>query len=147
MAIKSKINQSCVECHFLIKEMHVERVSTPYQFSLKMLERDKIKKHDFSWLRETDTLCCHFGVWDEGVRRLNDEEKYKEIVETNREEFCFFWRYRPGMLFRAAEILQKRTEERRESSWERNLTICGLWIAAVALVINVILEIINLIKN
>jgi len=145
--MKAKFSQSCLECHFLTKELYVEKVNKPYRSNLKVVEREKIRKHDFLWVREAESLCCHFGVWDEGVKRLKDEERYKEIVETNREKYCFFWKYRPGMLFKAAEVLQRRDEERREASRDRKLTIWGLWIAATGLFISAILQIINFVKN
>ena len=44
------------------------------------------------------------------------------------------------MFFPAAEVLQKREADNRESSRDRLLTIIGLWIAAIALAVGVVIE-------
>ena len=94
-------------------------------------------------MRKYESLCCHFGVWDEGVKKLDNKERYETIVKKNRKNFCFFWEYRHGMLFQAAETLQKREEDRWVRRKERIIAIIGLWIAAIGLLANVIIKIIR----
>ena len=95
--------------------------------------------NDFSWIRETESLNCHFGVWDEGYEPGN-EKRFERIVNTERKDFCFYWRHRPGMLLPAAETLQKREAESKEAARDRKLALVGLWIAALALFADVILR-------
>ncbi|MEX0804002.1 MAG: hypothetical protein WD688_11895 [Candidatus Binatia bacterium] len=103
-------------------------------------ERKLAAEGDFSWAKEQWTLACHFGVWDEGY---NFDKSNRQIViaDTDRRDFCFFWRYRQGMLIPPAKVLQQREAETREASYDRRLTVWGLWIAALALVVDVLLRI------
>ena len=124
--------QACIGCHFLIKQ------SNPYKFEVTLLERKAIRKRDYSAF-EHYSLGCHFGVWDEG-HNFDKDRKHEVIVETDRKDYCFFWKHRLGMLLPAAEILQKREADNREATRDRRLTVYGLIIAAAALGVNAIIE-------
>ena len=82
---------------------------------------------------------CAYGVWDQGYN-FDMSKIQDELVEKDRKNFCFFWKYRPGMFLPAAKILQEREAQARDSSKDRKLTIWGLWIAATALGVNVYLQ-------
>ena len=122
---------SCVNCHFFSK-LH-NRIPLEIQED----ERSSIRKGDFSPIKEHYSLCCHYGVWDEG-HNFDKRQRSKIIVQTDRKKFCFFFKHRPGMLLPAARILHEREVLFRESSRDRKLTIIGLWIAAIALLITAI---------
>ncbi len=126
---------NCANCHFFIRDT----------MGHKLLINDEKRKlaceDDFSWVKSLESLSCYFGVWDEGYTKI---ERDKEIVQKTRKDFCFYWRYRPGMLLNAAETLQERESQKRETRKERILTILGLWIAALALLGNII---VNLLKQ
>ena len=132
------VKKSCVNCHFFVKNLRDNNRELTFDVSAN--ERDLCRKNNFSWQKE-ESLACHLSVWDEGYR-LN-QSKYDLIVQQNRSNYCFFWKYRPGMLQPAAETLQKREMEIREASKDRRLTIIGLWIAALALLISVVLQILE----
>ena len=83
------------------------------------------------------------GVWDEGVTPGTDH-RTKTISQISRTGKCFFFPYQEGMLFQAAGILQKREQENnslRKSNW---YTIIGLFLATIALIVNVFIGIIRL---
>ena len=70
----SRLN--CLNCHFLAKAYYPDSGGEPFKFSLKKEERNKIKKNDFTWVRKSDSLFCFHGVWDEGLGRLNENDRY-----------------------------------------------------------------------
>ena len=123
--------QACIGCHFLIKQ------SNPSKFEVTLPERKAIRNRDYTAF-EHYSLGCHFGVWDEGYN-FDKKHRHEVIVETNRKDYCFFWKHRLGMLLPAAEILQKREADNREATRDRRLTVYGLIIAAAALGINALI--------
>jgi len=127
-------HQYCVDCHFLVKENR-QHGGIPNVFTLTDQERAKARADDFSWVGDW-TLACHLGVWDEGYR-FGSQSRGRILTQTERRGFCFFWKYRPGMLLPAAKILQEREAQYREARRDRLLTICGLWIAVAALIANI----------
>ncbi len=129
-----KRHQSCVDCHFFVQ---IFRGTTPEPIVLEIEEknRDATRKGDYSWVTAPSILACWFGVWDEGFNFVK-ANRQREIVQFNRRRFCFWWKHRPGMMAPAAKVLQEREENERHSARDRRLTIIGLWIAAVALLIN-----------
>ena len=140
MSISGKPKASCAECHFLTKiPLPVLREDDGTSSiddsdrTLNVQERERLRKRDLDWLGRLETLGCHFGVWGEGPVTL------EELAETDRTDFCFFWKHRPGMLFPAAEILQKREADNREAARDRRLTIIGLWVAVFALLAQIVL--------
>ena len=135
--MRGRSKQSCVDCHFLMKQ------SNPHKFGATDRDREAIKNQDYSPFTHM-SLGCYFGVWDEGYN-FATERRHEVIVETNRKNYCFFWKYRPGMLFPAAEVLQKREADNQEAARDRKLTLIGLFIAAVALVVNALLEVARII--
>lgn len=129
--------QACVNCHFFVKEART-LPNTPV-LEITPAERDLARGGDYSWLKEHFAICCHFGVWDEG-HNFDRSKRQQILVETDRRNFCFFWKHRPGMLLPAAKILQEREAQAREAARDRRLTIVGLWIAAMALLANVLMR-------
>ena len=127
-----EFTQACVNCHFLMQQ------GNGHKFEVTLQDRESIRKKDYSSF-DNVSLGCYFGVWDEG-HNFARERRHEVMVATNRKDFCFYWSYRPGMFFPAAEVLQKREADNRESSRDRLLTIIGLWIAAIALAVGVVIE-------
>lgn len=99
--MKSSPKEACVNCHFIMKH------SNPNKFAITADERDSIRNRDYSWLHDCYALGCYHGIWDEGYN-FNIERRNEMIVTTNRKDGCFFFPYKEGMLFPAAEKLQKR---------------------------------------
>lgn len=83
------------------------------------------------------------GVWDTGINpSLNEELAY--IIDTNRKENCFFLEENSGMSFQAAKTLQERRHQNEQLKRSNLYTRLGLWIAAIALFANVIVQIYKL---
>lgn len=135
----SPIKQVCADCHFFFKEARdLPTGRSPREITEE--ERKKAHAGDYSWHKEYYALSCKFGVWDEG-HNFDHSKKHALLTQTDRRRFCFFWKHRPGMLLPAAEILQQREAKAYEARVDRKLTICGLWIAAISLLVNTFLRI------
>lgn len=138
----TNFKQKCVNCHFLIKVMRTPDKDNKLTIDEK--QRDMIRKGNFDLDIKEAFLECYFNVWQNlGTDRDN---LLAEIVEMKRKDYCFFWNYRPKMSLPAAKILQKREAQMSEANKDRKQVKCGLWIAAIALLINTILAIVNLLK-
>ena len=137
--------QSCADCHFFVQSY---RDSQPPPISVVSEQnRAATRQGDFSWNDDNKApvaLSCYMDVWDQGVSGFPRDKRYDLIVGQNRRGFCFFRKYQPGMLLSAAKELQKREMEADRWRKERRLTVLGLWIAAVALILTVILEAVGL---
>jgi hypothetical protein len=80
------------------------------------------------------------GVWDEGYTPELSQKRRQTIVETPRKDFYFFFQHRDGMLFPAARTLQEREAQFKEAARYRRHTIIVLWIAAIALLVSVLVD-------
>jgi hypothetical protein len=134
--------QTCVHCHFFVKEVRNLPTEAPIVLPVSDQERQLAKRGDFTWAKDHYALSCSFGVWDEGFY-FNLSKKQEEIVEKNRKGFCFYWPFRHGMFIPAAKVLQEREARDSEAARDRRLTIWGLWIAAMALVVDLILGLVE----
>jgi hypothetical protein len=132
--------QTCADCHFFVKEARDLPTPQPIVLDVALSERATAKANDFTWAKQYHALGCHFGVWDEGYN-FDMAKRFEVIADTDRRDLCFFWRFRPGMLIPAAKILQEREARDREAGKDRCLTVLGLWIAAVALLVNAVFTI------
>ena len=133
------MKHSCRNCHFLAKtnrsengEVHVLAWNTADRNS------GKVKKHY--------SASCFLGVWDSGIEP-SISERLNELLDENRKGFCFFMKAHPGMSFEAAKVLQERSVENLHLKRTNLYTQIGLWIAAIALVANLILALIKWLKN
>jgi hypothetical protein len=138
-----KFKQTCVDCHFF--QWEARELPNRPSFEVETSNREATRKGDFSWATAHITLSCCFGVWDEG-HNFNRADRQKIITQIDRRNFCFWWKHRPGMLIPAAQILQERETKEREARRERRLTLYGLWIAAIALVLNLWLTVADKLK-
>ncbi len=137
--MSSFTKQTCVNCHFFVKEARALR-SGPATLEITEEERKNARAGDYSWHKEHYAIACNFGVWDEG-HNFDRSRKHEILTQTDRCGFCFFWKHRPSMLLPAAKILQQREAEAREAKGDRRRTIYGLWIAAIALLVNVLVNV------
>ena len=129
------MKHSCRNCHFLAKthrsdngEVHV------FAWNTADLNTEKVK--------EPYSASCFLGVWDSGIEP-SINERLNELLDENRKEFCFFMQAHPGMSFGAAKVLQQRSVENLHLKRSNLYTQIGLWIAAIALVANVIVTLIK----
>jgi len=138
--LKKSPKQTCLDCNFLVKTFRQEHV-----FTLSDKDKENIRKNDFTTF-ENYGLSCYMGVWAQGVDSFNIGDRFEVIANVERKNFCFFRKYTPGMLLPAAKILQERESADSAASRDRRLTIMGLWIAAVALIANLVVGISNYLK-
>jgi len=127
----------CRNCHFLAKEFIEENTGRSLTFSVSTEERKKAENGVINFVRERYCLKCHLGVWDEGVDP-GKENRLSIVNEINRKGKCFFFPYDPGMLFKAAEELQRRQRENEQLKRSNLYTQIGLFIVALSLIINAI---------
>ena len=127
------MKSTCKDCHFLAKECREETTGRVHTFSLKEPERAAPER-----VGEPFSVKCEMGVWDEGVAPHLVDRNHT-VCRTSRED-CFFWPYQPAMVFSVARELQKRDQECRELKRSHLYTQVGLWIAAFALLSDVIIR-------
>jgi hypothetical protein len=132
---------NCSSCHFLSKE-HRGPDGQPLAFTLSADDRTKLKIEPGK-IFERYTLCCHMGVWDEAVSGTN-VDRASVINQMERHQRCFHFPYDSAMLFGAAKELQKRQSENEQLKRSYAYTRIGLWVAAGALVVNVLIEFLKL---
>ena len=134
-----KIN--CSSCHFLSKE-HRGPDGQPLAFTLAKEDREHLKENPGK-VFEHYTLCCHMGVWDEAVSGASIDRD-AAINRTDRSHQCFYFPHNSAMLFDAAKELQRRQAENEQLKRSNAYTRVGLWVAAGALAVNVLIEFLKL---
>ena len=142
-------------CHFL--SLNKEQT---YHSELSENVREEIRNGKILNLYPPNGgLCCYLKVWDASQMSRNEYAKKKlaaqgenqifiqilkeQINQTARDNFCFFWKDRPGMSFEAAQVLQKRESDNREASIDRKDTKTSLRMAMVAIIVTAILGVAN----
>jgi hypothetical protein len=136
------MEKNCRNCHFLSKEFRTENSTQAHKFSLTKEERSSINISPESAVSSHCSLQCHMGVWDEGVSgSIADRDII--INRTKRNSSCFFFPHQPSMLYDAAFELQKRSAENAQLKKSNMYTRIGLWVAAGALAVSSIIEVIK----
>lgn len=102
----------CRNCHFLAKE-YDENDGRRLSSSLSEADRKKTKESPSAFLQPYYSLKCQMSVWDEGVVSLGNAHN-NILNREDRKNKCFFFPYRPGMLFETAREIQKRQDESRQ---------------------------------
>ncbi len=107
-----KTKSACVDCHFLANVLYypVPEVDDANLYETNYVEvafnnRERIRKKDYSWFR--GALGCYLGCWSEKYADAK-ERRHEVIVETDRNDCCFFFEYKPTMGFEAAEKMLER---------------------------------------
>lgn len=94
-------------------------------------------KGDFSWQRETETLCCFRGIWNEGVG-FPESSKVEQAAKLNRKGNCYYMPYQPGLLLPAAEKLQEARLVQTREIQKLRIAIYGLIIGILGLLAKLI---------
>jgi len=129
--------QSCSSCHFLSKE-HRGPDGRTLAFALAKEDRAHLQENPGK-VFEHYTLCCHMGVWDEAASGAS-VDRDTAVNKTDRSHHCFYFPYDSAMLFGAAKELQRRQAENEQLKRSNAYTRVGLWVAAGALAVNVLIE-------
>jgi hypothetical protein len=136
------MNHVCTNCHFFAKEYRDNRGDV-HTYCVSKEEREKANQGKREFVCDMYSLNCQMGVWDEGVCP-DMENRIHRVSKLKREGKCFFFSYDPGMLFKAAQELQKREQEYHQLKKSNMYTRLGLWLASGALLINAVIGIIRL---
>ena len=139
------MKQICRNCHFFAKEYREENTGRALSFSVSTKERNKIEMGDIDAVKSHYSLKCQRGVWDEGIS-LEKENRLCLLNKIGRKNTCFFFPYNPNMMFSAASELQKRAQENQQLKRSNMYTRIGLWVAALALLINAVVNLLKLAK-
>ncbi len=126
------MRESCLKCHFLAKTYR-DRNGRVITYALDEDERNAAKRGEIEFIRKEYACSCFNGVWDEGVG-IRKDNRLKEVLK-NRKGSCFFYMYQPGMLFGAAQKIQKRNWDNSQLKQSNMYTRIGLWVASGALLI------------
>lgn len=130
------MNRTCRNCHFLAKE-HRDEAGKVYVIALSKEEREKAAIDAGNVVEEYYSLNCHMGVWDEGTVGSG---RRNSIINEEKRNNCFFFKFSPGMMCGAAKELQKREQEAKALKTSNMYTRIGLWVAAGAMFANVLVS-------
>lgn len=130
------MKRSCRNCHFLSKEYVEDNTGRRLNFVVSDEERRHIELQKNNPIKEYYSTECHMGVWREGATKKDD---FFELVVKKKRDNCFFFPYQGDMLFKAAEELQKREQDRSELKQSNMYTRIGLWVATGALLLNALI--------
>ena len=116
---KGKAKRACVDCHFLIKAEFYEVPDEPdavppqvncygtYHYELDSYDREQFRHKDFTRFKSVGSLGCYLECWIERSKTSNQKWN-KIIVETDRNDCCLFFHYKPTMSFKTAEKIRDR---------------------------------------
>ena len=139
------MKQQCINCHFLVFELTED--DEVHELLINQKARDAALKGDFEWFEghPYQALRCYFGVWDEGIDSSLQDDRPKILTGIDRQGSCYFWKGQPGMALGAAAALRESQERVKSERKEHRLTRIGLWIAAIALGVNAIFQVLDFI--
>ena len=119
----------CKDCHFLTKTIH-------YAMGGKFPNSWDDRERSSFQISNDYTASCWKGIWDTGVDpSIND--RLKDVLSEDRRHDCFFIKYHEGMLFSTADELARIQRDNRQLKRNYTFTQIGLWIAAIAVVVQV----------
>lgn len=124
---------SCATCHYFVRVHHGER-SQPITLEVGRESRERSISGDLGWQRESEALCCHRGIWDEGVG-FPESSKLEQVAKLNRKNRCYYMPYQPGMLLPAAEKLQDARLIQNRELQKIRFAVYGVAVSILALVI------------
>lgn len=136
---KDAIPRNCYECHFLcIRALF--SASLGDQIPLEPERRPKLL--DGTLFDQCDPKYTHIGcalgrrwLYKSGKEHL---DKLKEAILKPRGDSCRWLRNSPGVSFAVAADDEERMAYRREAEDDRKWAKAGVWVAAIALVANLL---------
>ncbi len=132
--------KNCRNCHFLTKSS--ASGGAIHSFALRENERDVIATDTLA-IENNYSLSCHKGVWDEGVDPSIKNERDLFINKFDRNDFCFYFPSKRGMLFKAAEELQKREQHVKQVLEGFIYTRISIYVATIALIANFVFKVVH----
>ena len=133
--IRKSPSNCCKNCHFLA-QTHIDRDGRPHSSSWGKEERD-----NYHPLGHSSAECAK-GIWSTRIDP-HLEKSLNRILLENRKDDCFFIKTHDGMSFKAASELHRLRNGNRQLKRSYRYTQIGLWIAAVGLFANLVMEILK----
>lgn len=130
--------RTCSSCHFFVRVQHPER-GGHLTFEIGREQRQQASQGLLDWQRESESLCCHRGIWDEGVG-FPGSSRQEQIAQLNRRSTCYYMPYQPGMLLPAAEKLQEARLVQTRELQKIRFAIYALVVAILTLVAKLFVE-------
>ena len=127
----------CKNCHFLAKD-HIWPNGEVRSGSWSTEERENLRLA----VEEDHRARCYKNVWNTGIDPTL-KDRLGEVLLKDRKDDCFFIEEHPGMSFQAAYELFRIRNDNRQLKRSYRLTQIGLWIAALALVANVVMKLLE----
>jgi hypothetical protein len=128
--------QTCANCHYFVRIHHSER-GDHFTLEIGRENRKRASQSDLGWQKEGESLCCHRGIWDEGVG-FPETSKQEQIAQLNRKNACYFMPYQPGMLLPAAEKLQDARLVQNRELQKIRFALYALALSVLGLVVKLI---------
>jgi hypothetical protein len=130
--------QICANCHFFCKQYRNDR-GAEHTLEVSCEQRERAKQGDLSWQRESESLGCYKGIWDEGHRAAG-HTMVDLVSKRVRRGKCYFFEFQPGTFMQAAEKLQQERIANANELKKYRLAIYGLLLAIVGLAAKLISE-------
>ena len=128
---------TCASCHYFVRVHHGER-SQPFTLEIGRDNRRRSSAGDFTWQKETEAVCCHRGIWDEGVG-FPESSKLEQVAHLNRKNLCYYMPYQPGMLLPAAEKLQDARLIQNRELQKIRFAVYAVALSILAVVVKLVL--------
>lgn len=128
----------CANCHFLYKQYRNER-GAEYTLEISREQRERAKRGDLSWQRESESLGCYKGIWDEGHGSTGCT-KAELVAKQARGGKCYFFGFQPGTFMQAAEKLQQEKVANANELQKYRMAIYGLVLTILGLAAKLIAE-------
>ncbi|MBT3066814.1 hypothetical protein [Rhodoferax sp. U11-2br] len=130
--------KTCATCHYFTRVHHQEN-GNHYSLEISREFRKRAATGDLSWQRDSESICCHRGVWDEGVG-FPESSKLEQVRKLNRRNKCYYIPYQPGMLLSAAEKLQDARLLQTRELQKIRFAVYGLTLTIVGLIVKLLTE-------
>ncbi len=128
----------CASCHFLCKYYRNER-GAEHTNEVSREQRERAKQGDILWQRESESLGCYKGIWDEGLGSTA-HTKVELVAKLDRSGKCYFFEFQPGTFMQAAEKLQQENAANANEVKKYRLGIYALLLTIIGLAAKLISE-------
>ncbi len=139
----------CEKCHFLASGVNMV-LGPPQSWNDEL--RERLKPLEGKGYSRRSTSGCYKGIWRDTFLPKGDNdmisiELFREEVQKDRKESCFFVKYQKGMTFEAAEELQRLEYDTRHLRRGYRHTQISLIVATVGLLLGAIFQLFQLLLN
>ncbi len=129
---------ACTNCQFFCRTYRGEN-GVEHTFEVAEAQRKLAHSGDLSWQRDTESLACFKGIWDEGLG-ISRTTLLAVLAKRRRKGECYFLPFRPGMLLPAAEKLQQFQQSRTEDLRKYRLAIYALILSILGLLAKILYD-------